>query len=108
MPEKMKSKPWPNEARLQKFPDFGERYKRPRVLAAAGEYARLAGKHKLPLAGIALAFVMQRFFVASTIIGATSVKQLEELSGFFELKLSGEVQKEIEAINNIYPSPSAQ
>ena len=39
---KMKAKPWPAETRLQKFPDFGERYKRPRVLAAAAEYQKLA------------------------------------------------------------------
>ena len=42
--EKMKAKPWPAEARLQKFPDFGERYKRPRVLAAAEEYQQAGGK----------------------------------------------------------------
>ena len=105
---KMKSKPWPGEARLQKFPDFGERYKRPRVLAAAGEYQRIAEKHRLPLAGIALAFVMGRFFTASTIVGATSIGQLNELSDFFEMKLSKELQDDIEAINTLYPSPCAQ
>jgi aryl-alcohol dehydrogenase (NADP+) len=106
--EKMTSKPWPGEARLQKFADFGERYKRPRVLAAAGEYRKLAQKHGLPLAGIALAFVTGRFFTASTIIGATSIEQLNELSGFFEIKLSKELQDDIEAINTLYPSPCAQ
>jgi aryl-alcohol dehydrogenase-like predicted oxidoreductase len=106
--EKLQSKPWPDAARLQKFADFGERYKRPRVLAAAGEYQKLAQKHGLPLAGIALAFVMARFFTASTIIGATSIEQLNELSGFFEMKLSKELQDGIEAINTLYPSPCAQ
>jgi aryl-alcohol dehydrogenase-like predicted oxidoreductase len=105
---KMTSKPWPAEARLQKFTDFGERYKRPRVLAAAEEYRKLARKHGLPLAGIALAFVRGRFFTASTIIGATSIEQLNELSGFFEMKLSKELQGDIEAINTLYPSPCAQ
>jgi aryl-alcohol dehydrogenase-like predicted oxidoreductase len=105
---KLKTKPWPVAARLQKFPDFGERYKRPRVLAAAGEYQRIAEKHRQPLAGIALAFAMGRFFTASTIIGATSIAQLQELSGFFEMKLSKEIQDDIEAINALYPSPCAQ
>jgi len=105
---KMKAKPWPKEARLEKFPDFGERYKRPRVLEAAARYQQLADKHGVPLAGIALAFVMKRFFVASTIIGATSIRQLEELSGFFDLKLSKEIHEEIEKINSIFPSPCAQ
>jgi aryl-alcohol dehydrogenase (NADP+) len=65
---------WPAEARLKKFPDFGERYKRPRVLAAAEEYRAIADKHRLPLAGIALAFARSRFFTASTIIGATTFR----------------------------------
>ncbi len=106
--KKMKSKPWPGEARLQKFPDFGERYKRPRVIAAAGEYQRMAADHGVPLAGIALAFAAGRFFTASTIIGATSIPQLDELAGFFDLKLSKEIQDEIEQINANYPSPCAQ
>ena len=106
--EKMKSKPWPPEACLQKFPDFGERYKRPRVLAPAAEYQKLADKHRLPLAGIALAFAKNRFFTAATIIGATSVGQLEELAEFFDLTLSKEIQEEIESINAVYPSPCAQ
>jgi aryl-alcohol dehydrogenase (NADP+) len=105
---KMKTKPWPKEARLEKFPDFGERYKRPRVLETAFEYHKLAEKHGLPIAGIALAFVMRRFFVASTIIGATSIKQLDELAGLFELKLSKEIESEIENLNRLYPSPCAQ
>jgi aryl-alcohol dehydrogenase-like predicted oxidoreductase len=105
---KLKAKPWPAETRLQKFPDFGERYKRPRVLAAAAEYQQLAEKHGLPLAGIALAFARGRFFTASTIVGATSIGQLEELRGFFAWELSKEIQGEIEAINAVFPSPCAQ
>jgi len=105
---KMKTKPWPKEARLEKFPDFGERYKRPRVAAAVEEYHKLAGKHGVPIAGIALAFVMKRFFVGSTIIGATSLRQLEELEAYFSLALSPDVLSGIEAINSQYPSPCAQ
>ena len=105
---KLKSKPWPAATRLERFKDFGERYKRPRVLAAAAEYQKLADRHGVPLAGIALAFAMGRFFTASTIIGATSTTQLEELSGFFEYRLPKAIQDEIEAINAVYPSPCAQ
>jgi len=105
---KLKSKPWPAGSRLEKFKDFGERYKRARVLAAAAEYHKLADKHGVPLAGIALAFAKGRFFTASTIVGATSVAQLEELSGFFELALKKEILEEIEAINAVFPSPCAQ
>jgi aryl-alcohol dehydrogenase-like predicted oxidoreductase len=105
---KMKAKPWPKEARLEKFPDFGERYKRARVLEAAARYQALADKHGVPLAGIALAFVMKRFFVAATIIGATSIRQLEELEKYFSLDLSPGVLADVEATNSQYPSPCAQ
>jgi aryl-alcohol dehydrogenase-like predicted oxidoreductase len=105
---KLASRPWPAGARLEKFKDFGERYKRPRVLAAAAEYHKLADRHGLPLAGIALAFAKSRFFTASTIIGATSLRQLDELSGYFDLVLSADVLADIEELNRTFPSPSAQ
>jgi aryl-alcohol dehydrogenase-like predicted oxidoreductase len=105
---KMKSKPWPADTRLQRYPDFGERYKRPRVLEAAGAYQKIAEKHGIPLAGIALAFARGRFFTASTILGATSTGQLDELSRHFDLVLSPEVLSDLEEINKIYPSPCAQ
>ena len=78
------------------------------MLAAVEEYCRIAEKHRLPLTGIALAFAKNRFFTASTIVGATSIKQLDELAGFFDLKLSKEMQDEIETVNAVYPSPCAQ
>ena len=99
---------WPAQARLRKFPDFGERYKRPRVLAAAEEYRRIAEKHRLPLAGIALAFARNRFFTAATIIGATTIAQLEELAPWFEATLPPEVLADLEAVNGVTPSPAAQ
>lgn len=106
--EKLKARPWPPETRLQKFPAFGERYKRPRVLEAAAAYHALAAKHRLPLAGIALAFAKSRFFTASTIIGATSIAQLDELAKYFDLVLPPEVMSGVEEINTMYPSPCAQ
>ncbi|MBI3371177.1 MAG: aldo/keto reductase [Betaproteobacteria bacterium] len=99
---------WPKDARLMKFREFGERYKRPRALAAAEEYCRLAEKHGLLLTAIALAFARSRFFTASTIIGATSIAQLEALQKHFDLVLTPEVLSGIEALNAIYPSPCAQ
>jgi len=98
----------PPEARLAKFPNFGERYQRPRVLAAVEEYLKVADKHGLSPAGMALAFVRSRSCVASTIIGATSIPQLDELAKFFEMTLAPDVLADIEAVNTIYPSPSAQ
>jgi aryl-alcohol dehydrogenase (NADP+) len=99
---------WPAGARLMKFKDFGERYKRPRVLAAAEEYCKVADKHRLPLTALALAFVKRRFFVASTIIGATSVAQLEDMARWFDHALTAEALADLEAVNAACPSPAAQ
>jgi aryl-alcohol dehydrogenase-like predicted oxidoreductase len=101
-------KSWPPEARLAKFKDFGERYKRPRVLAAAEEYCKVAEKHRLPLTALALAFVKSRFFIASTLIGATSVAQLEDMARWFEHALTAEALADLEAVNAACPSPAAQ
>lgn len=98
----------PAEARMVKLAPFGERYMRARALAAVEEYARVANKHAVPLAAMALAFVRRRFFTASTIVGATSVPQLEESLKHFDFELSAEVTADIEAVNQVYASPSAQ
>jgi aryl-alcohol dehydrogenase-like predicted oxidoreductase len=98
----------PAEARMVKLKPFGERYMRPRTFAAVDEYARVAKKHGIPLAGMALAFVRSRFFTASTIVGATSVAQLGESLSNFDLVLSPEVLADLEAVNQAWPSPSGQ
>jgi aryl-alcohol dehydrogenase-like predicted oxidoreductase len=98
----------PAAARLAKFPNFGERYKRPRALAAAEEYCALAERYGLTPTALALAFVRQRFFVASTIVGATSLAQLDELVQGFETTLSPEVLADIEAVHERMPSPAGQ
>ncbi|MGH8673061.1 MAG: aldo/keto reductase [Burkholderiales bacterium] len=105
---KYRAAEWPPEARLAKFRDFGERYKRSRVLAAAEEYRRIADRHRLPLAGVALAFARSRFFTASTIIGATTTAQLDELVPWFDAALSPEVLSDLEGVNGVTPSPAAQ
>jgi aryl-alcohol dehydrogenase-like predicted oxidoreductase len=62
----------------------------------------------MPLAGLALAFVRSRFFVSSTLIGGTSIAQLDELAQYIDLTLPPEVLAEIDAVHAACPSPSAQ
>ncbi|HYD56744.1 MAG TPA: aldo/keto reductase [Burkholderiales bacterium] len=106
--DKSRSGRFPPDARLGRFADFGQRYKKPRVIEAMKRYAAVADKHRLPLAALALGFVRSRFFVASTIIGASKAAQLDELAGFFDLALSPEALADIEAVNAEFPSPAAQ
>ena len=96
------------DARLGKYPKFGDRYKRPRALLAAAEYDRLARRHGLSPVALALAFVRQRFFVASTILGATSVAQLQAQVAAAGVTLSPAVLSEIEGVHSVYTSPAGQ
>ena len=68
----------PPGARLTLYPPFGQRYQKPNVPAASAAYASLAREAGISPTTLALAFVRSRFFVASTIIGATTLGQLTE------------------------------
>ena len=97
----------PAGARLAKFPTFGDRYQRELVGKAVEEYVRVAREAGLAPARMALAFVRSRPFVASTILGATSVAQLQENIAAATTPLGDDVVKAIEAVNARFPSPSA-
>jgi len=66
----------------------------------------LAEKQGLTLTQMALAFTHQQQFVTSTIIGATSVRQLEENLAAFSVVLSKELCGEIEKIQERHPNPA--
>jgi aryl-alcohol dehydrogenase-like predicted oxidoreductase len=88
-------------------PNWSPRYVRPAVLAAVKEYAQLARAHGVTPASMALAWCYSRWFVASTIIGATSIAQLQENIDAAELTLSPEVLAAIDAIHARITNPGA-
>lgn len=92
--------------RLTLFDGFAQRYTKPNVQPAVRDYVDLARRHGLRPAQMALAFVASRWFAASTILGATTLEQLEEDIAGCELTLSEEVLKEIEAIHLRYFYPA--
>ena len=55
---------------------------------------------------MALAFVSQRPFVTSTIIGATTVEQLSENIESIHVNLSEEILREIDAVHHQIPNPA--
>ena len=93
--------------RLTLFDNFGQRYTKPGVLPAAREYVEIARRHGLQPAQMALAYLYSRWFVTSTIIGATTMAQLEQNLGAWDVKLSPEVIAEIEDVHlrNANPAP---
>lgn len=95
----------PANARLTLFPRFA-RYSGAEATRATEKYLELAQKHGLSLPQMALAFVNQRPFLTSNIIGATSIAQLEENIGSIDVELSDEIINEINAIHNSIPNPA--
>ncbi|BAK75272.1 aldo/keto reductase [Pseudogulbenkiania sp. NH8B] len=95
----------PANARLTLFDRF-TRYTRPQAQAATADYVTLARRHGLLPTQMALAFVNSRPFVASNLIGATTLAQLEENIASASLRLDDEVLAGIEAIHERYPNPA--
>ena len=89
----------PQQSRLGKFESTRkQRWGRPDALAAARRYNALARDHGMTPTQMALAFCYTRWQVASTIIGVTSVAQLDENVGVWGTTLSPEVLNQIDAI----------
>jgi aryl-alcohol dehydrogenase-like predicted oxidoreductase len=93
-------------SRLALFESFGQRYRGINVDAATRAYVALADELGLSPAKLALAFVRSRWFVASTIIGATTRAQLEENLDSLHASLDGDALARIDAIHARYPNPA--
>ena len=94
----------PPGARLTLFDRF-QRYLTPQGLAATEAYLALARQHGLDPAQMALAFVHSRPFLTSTIIGATTMEQLQANIASIDMTLSADLLAEIEAVHTRYPNP---
>lgn len=95
----------PDGARISLWPDYA-RYTSPSAITATEKYVSLALQHGLDPAQMALAFVNSRQFLTSTIIGATTMAQLESNINSINLMLSEEVLEAIEAIHCEISNPS--
>lgn len=94
------------QGRATLFPGYAARYKKPAVTAAVKRYAELARANDLTPAQLALSFVYHRWFVTSTITGATSMTQLKENISAYEVVLSDDVLNEIESIHLVMMNPA--
>lgn len=97
----------PRGSRFERFREFGGRYRRPLAMLASEEYTALAKKMGLSPLELSLAFVVNKWFVASAIIGVTSVQQLQQIYNAYFAKLPEEVIAQIEAISARYLHPAA-
>ena len=89
----------PKQARIARYESVQkQRWGRPDALAAARRYNTLAREHGLTPTQLALAFCYTKWQVASTIIGVTSVAQLDEDLDAWGVELSAELLAEIDRI----------
>jgi aryl-alcohol dehydrogenase-like predicted oxidoreductase len=98
----------PRQARIAKFASVrGQRWGRPEALAAARRYNALAREHGLTPTRLALAWCYGNWRVASTILGVTSVAQLEEDLDAWGTTLSPELLAAIDQVRWQMRDPAA-
>ncbi|HFV9293046.1 MULTISPECIES: NADP(H)-dependent aldo-keto reductase [Serratia] len=95
----------PAGARNTLFSRF-TRYSSAQSQAAIAEYVALAKKHGLDPSQMALAFVRQQPFVASTLLGATTLEQLKMNIDSFDVVLNEEVLQALEEIHSRFTIPA--
>lgn len=94
------------QGRVTMFLGYAQRYKKPNVTPASAAYATLAREHGLTPTQLALAFVFHRWFVTSTIIGATNMTQLKDNIDAWQSKISPELMTEIEKLHLTMMNPA--
>jgi len=82
------------------------RYSGEQSQLAIAEYVALAQQHQIDPSQMALAYVRQQPFVASTLLGATTLEQLQINIDSFNLTLNAEILEGIEAIHRRYTYPA--
>ena len=97
----------PPNARFTLFDSLGVRFRPPMVAEAVDAYAALAKGRGLTLVQLALGYVASRWFLGSSIIGATTLAQLAEDIAAAQLVLDADTLTEIRAIQARYPNPGA-
>ena len=95
----------PENSRLKLFPNLA-RFSNENCAKAIDMYYEISQKHNMTLAEMSLAFVNDRPFVTSNIIGATSMNQLKENINSINIKLSDEIISEINLVNEKIPNPA--
>ena len=95
----------PKNARYTLWPQRFSRHHTERGEVAIDKYVNLSKKYGIAPSTFANAFVNDRPFLTSNIIGATTMGQLKENIDSIDIELNDEMLKEIENIHLTYPNP---
>ena len=93
-------------ARMNLFPGFMERYLQSQNEEAVNAYCDLAENNAMTPTTLALSWCYHNPLVTSTIIGATTIEQLDENFKAYDTKLSDDIMSKIETIYKKYTDPT--
>ena len=96
----------PAGSRFTLFDNLGARFRKPVVPEAIDAYAALAKQRGITLVQLALGYVASRWFLGSSIIGATSMAQLEEDIAAAQFELDADTLTAIGEIHARFPNPA--
>jgi aryl-alcohol dehydrogenase-like predicted oxidoreductase len=96
----------PAKARFTLFDSLGLRFRKPMVAEAIEAYVALAKKRGISPVQLALGYVRSRWFLGASIIGATSLAQLEENVAAAQFDLDSDTLADIASIQQRYPNPA--
>ncbi|MBM3396852.1 MAG: NADP(H)-dependent aldo-keto reductase [Betaproteobacteria bacterium] len=96
----------PEGARFTLFDSLGIRFRKPEVPAAVEAYAALARQRGITLVRLALGYVASRWFLGSSIIGATTLAQLRGDIGAAQFELDAETLADIARVQGQFPNPA--
>ena len=109
---KYNQEPWPEGCRFDNYRRMGERqqmimrrFVNERSVATAAAVGAIAAELSLPPVAVAAAWSKQHDFVGSTIVGANSVEQLNEILQADGLTLSDECRARIDEVSRQHPYP---
>ncbi len=95
----------PENARLTLHKNYFYRYTTERAITAIEKYVEIANQYNINPASMALAFVNRQPFVASSIIGATTLDQLKENCQSIDITLNDEIAAAIQKVHDANPNP---
>ena len=96
----------PPRSRFTLFDGLGLRFRKPMVGEAVEAYVALAKRCGITPVQLALGYVKSRWFLGASIIGATTMAQLEEDIAAAQFELDAQTLKEIAAIQLRFPNPA--
>lgn len=96
----------PPAARYTILDGIGARFRRPAVYEAAAAYVALAKRRGLTPVELALGYVRSRWYIGATIIGATTLAQLEQDLAAAQIDLDADTLAEIASIQQRFPNPA--